>query len=937
MKKLYLTLLATTCLAYSSETLAQTTVTTFDNLTSHLTDNAEANIVFDGVNTQNIDGFLTINKGQSVELKNISSWTNSLQEFSDKSGNQYIAGTIPTESSKERLIMNNGTLAIKSMTVKNNSLMLASTSSVGGSIIQNRGTITELSNLFIDNNTVNTLKKNDLWGGLVSNINGGTIEKIADSTFSNNTFLTQQSAPHGAVIYNEFSTINLIDNVIFKNNTMQALENQKGGGHGTVIDNNEAGIIKKITNSQFINNKTYKPGDSNPIDQQNHASGGAIDNYNFIEEISNSLFQGNCAEIESANRNGKMFARGGAIILTQANQAGVEGRIDNITNVDFIENFARNIRGEALGGAIATSGNSKISKMNNVLFRGNYAQGDGTEDGVGQGLGGGIYNNGSIGEINGIFEGNKAISKNAVAQGGAIWSKGTITKIKDTTFINNSAVGGKESAGGAIYNTGIIGFEGTTIFQGNKAGNDFNDIYNTGSITFNDNITLDGGIAGTGSVVFAQNSSLTAELNKTTILAGSVNFAGNNSLSFKVKGVLEDKEYDFITATLTGVDNVSIAENTLYNMQLTDDGKISVTAKSSEEINSSLSDELGGEDAEKLTSILKSGTTNDTAISLADNISSVVQDGAYSQVKKGLKELAPGNSQQILSLSQSINYLITNITNKHLEETGMSSGDERLNSSLWAKAVYTSSKQDGTSSQDGFDADTSGLVLGADKKISENTLLGLGYAYTKTDANIENKNVDIDGHSFFVYGSYKPNNWYINALASYGYNEYSENKSPFGVLMASDYEVDTYAVNLTSGYNFNNGLTPEVGLRYILVDQEKYSDGVQEIDTDSNDVLTAVAGIKYSADINFDNMTINPTVSIAATYDLMADDGVANVNIINGTSYQIISEKLNRFGVEAGLGLNTQFDNIDLGVEYLGNYRKDFNSHSGILKVKYNF
>lgn len=42
-------------------------------------------------------------------------------------------------------------------------------------------------------------------------------------------------------------------------------------------------------------------------------------------------------------------------------------------------------------------------------------------------------------------------------------------------------------------------------------------------------------------------------------------------------------------------------------------------------------------------------------------------------------------------------------------------------------------------------------------------------------------------HTLFIYGKYQLNKWYFNALASYGYNEYTENKSPFGVAIKTDY------------------------------------------------------------------------------------------------------------------------------------------------------
>ena len=63
-----------------------------------------------------------------------------------------------------------------------------------------------------------------------------------------------------------------------------------GGAHGVGIDNNSLGFIEKITNSKFINNKTYRTGVAQSSNNY-HASAGGLDNYNYIGEISNTLFE----------------------------------------------------------------------------------------------------------------------------------------------------------------------------------------------------------------------------------------------------------------------------------------------------------------------------------------------------------------------------------------------------------------------------------------------------------------------------------------------------------------------------------------------------------------------------------------------------------------------------------------------------------------------
>jgi len=62
------------------------------------------------------------------------------------------------------------------------------------------------------------------------------------------------------------------------------------------------------------------------------------------------------------------------------------------------------------------------------------------------------------------------------------------------------------------------------------------------------------------------------------------------------------------------------------------------------------------------------------------------------------------------------------------------------------------------------------------------------------------------------------------------------------------------------------------------------------------------------------------------------------VHIANGSSYFAETEKFNRFAVEAGLGISAEITyKQEAGLNYLGNYRKIFTSHTGILGLKYKF
>ena len=346
-----------------------------------------------------------------------------------------------------------------------------------------------------------------------------------------------------------------------------------------------------------------------------------------------------------------------------------------------------------------------------------------------------------------------------------------------------------------------------------------------------------------------------------------------------------------------------------------------------------------------------------------NTINEEIQVGDLKKAKRMGKTLAPTDSQAVMGIAQSVNNTITRAVSKRIAAadkpvsttkstasvgkqygrfgdsrrryyaTDVKNGFSRKDEALWIQGLYNHAKQDSSASTDGFSADTAGLVVGIDGKVNEDTTVGVGYAYTQTDADSIGRNMDVGGHNFFLYGSYKPRAWYVNAILSYGLNKYKEEKSPAGIAMKSKYDVNTYAANVMTGYEFGNGFTPEAGLRYILVDQKSYNDGLQDISNKDNNVLTAVMGMRYAPN----NWTLKPTTRLALTYDILSSDSKSNVNIIDGGSYQITGKHLNPLGVETGVGIGTSINNWDFTVEYNGGFRKDFQTHSGILKAKHNF
>lgn len=224
---------------------------------------------------------------------------------------------------------------------------------------------------------------------------------------------------------------------------------------------------------------------------------------------------------------------------------------------------------------------------------------------------------------------------------------------------------------------------------------------------------------------------------------------------------------------------------------------------------------------------------------------------------------------------------------------GMSSGDSVFKrGAMWVQGLFNKSKLDDTSKAKGFDADSTGIAMGAEKYINDDIKAGIGYAYTNTDIDGFMRDTDVDTHTAMVYGEYKPSNWYVNGIATYSWSDYSEKKNVAGNQVKADYDVDTIGLQAMTGYDmqvkgFN--LTPEAGLRYVHISQDSYKDSAdQKVSANDADILTGVIGAKASKDFALENgMNLRPEARLAMTYDLMNDDNNSVVTLANGSAYQV--------------------------------------------------
>ena len=552
-------------------------------------------------------------------------------------------------------------------------------------------------------------------------------------------------------------------------------------------------------------------------------------------------------------------------------------------------------------------------------------------------------------------------------------SKIGILAVKEgSTFILDSLDEVKENADEGIDGRDAVKLEagkmevsGTAIVADNNANKieattvKDGGILDLGYNTFSSNVTMDAGSTLNVGVKNAEKTE-TGELTHGKIEGdftvnapsdGEANASMNLIIAADTK-LGEESKIDLASGSENGLDNLVVNNNLLYNLKGVDDegkitgNEITVSKKDSSEVAAGVAaNGANGNQAGTIAAFVDGLSGNAQADNITNQISTLVQSGNVKGAARLAKEVAPvaapvAQSQVTETTNQVFGAVATRLSGGSVSSAaeGKSSGDSVFErAAMWVQGLFNKSKYDGSND---FKTDSTGLALGAEKYLNSDVKVGAGYAYTNSDVKQGDRKIDVDTHTAFVYGEYKPSDWYVNGIASYNWGDYDEKK--YGGL-SGKYDVNSIALQAMTGYDFHmNGavVTPEAGLRYINIHQDSYTDTAgQRVSENSSDYLTGIVGAKIKKDYTLSNgMNIRPEARLAMTYDLVNDNSNASVMLANGSAYQVRGEALDRFGVEAGVGLTAEVDdNVEVSLGYEGKFRDHYKDHTGLLNAKYKF
>lgn len=847
-----------------------------------------SNSVFAGsrnVSTTNVDG-LTSDNGGAIQTKGDSILKVDGSIFYDNQAETY-GGAIDIDGTNDKVTIS------ETVFIKNGADLH------GGAI--------DIHSTDVRLNDNNFYANSSPWGGAVYVHEGASTDiKTTDATYP--TLFEANEALEGGAIYGAATSDINIEGAVFNKN--QALSTAVDAADGSAIYS--AGVLT-TKNSTFKNNEVTG----------SNALGGTV----YIHENGSYVSTGDTFTANTVSTDGGAVLNKGTTTLTNTtienNKAtGNGGAVYNVGQLKIT-------------GTTTMSGN--VAKIGSNL----YNTGTGTVDIVD------VHDNVDLDYNPFTVTTAPSSSRTLFDQKGDIYNAGTMNITNSDLQLHNG-INTNTALTETAKKVGTVNIENSRIDLGGSG------VAGDGTI-YADTVNIKAGSK------IQTHVSTNADGSHGKISANDITVSADNTSLGIIVGVGElavgeKREYEVLDAK-NGVSGEfeNIANNKLYDIAAKGDGVYEISRKKEfcPDGNCDPNESATAKGWIDGTAI----TGNEVATNIQDKLNTLWQsDGCSDEVKTALDGLAPDVSPLIQAHATEITRRLSAVISERfynsMERTGYVHRGKRFyrfprhDSNLWVQGLYGKSKYD---VRKGWDMDTKGIAVGFDGHVTDALRMGISYAYTKADGDSVGRETTIDSHTGTIYGEYNPNRYYANWLAMYTRSEYDEDKKVFDHNVTANYDVDAIGAQVMLGRKMgpyvqedwaSGVIKPEIGMRYLYTKQHEYTDSVgQKVGSADGHTLTGILGAQYTI-----GYTLSPTLSwypelrAALTYDFIEPDTSMRVNLLNGSTYTVKTENMDRLGIEVGARVGLDINRkAEISLEYEGLFKGDYTNHTGLANLKYKF
>lgn len=556
-----------------------------------------------------------------------------------------------------------------------------------------------------------------------------------------------------------------------------------------------------------------------------------------------------------------------------------------------------------------------------------------------------LYNSGSLGLIidTGIIAGNISSAAQALTiDGGSNGTVGTLTGY-------GTGTSGTISAPGVVFNSGAVLLD-DTIDVGTGM------VTNAGaSLQLNRKISITGNYTqgSSGALVFGVSSptsygqlviSGAASLTNSAITIMAINgasLASGETFTVVSAGTLSATG---VTATTSGfTDSVTVTGESLV-----------VTLASATTWTQRADD--AGRGAIPVGPVLDTLSTETQYQSLLTQLSSLSADGQTHALRQlNASQLTP-QINAALDVTAPTTFAVEQheVSLKGADGGGRASGSDYQRGAIWGQVLGGHATRDTSARSDGYSASSYGLLFGADIPLDDTITGGVAVSwlrgYSKGKADTAGNTTRLDSYQLTTYGSWRPDGGgvFVEGLLATGFNRYNQKRTIdfLGNIASAQFDGRHYQAKLATGYDIPTDnamtITPLGSLQVVRVENDAYAEsgaGLADLSVHHQGFNTAESelGSRLADDVTFGWGTLGGDMA-AAWVHAFTNSPIATSAAMGGVGFVSKTTRPAADGLRLTTGLVIHRPNaLSIRLEYDGDFRADYQSHTGILKFKTQF
>jgi outer membrane lipase/esterase len=210
------------------------------------------------------------------------------------------------------------------------------------------------------------------------------------------------------------------------------------------------------------------------------------------------------------------------------------------------------------------------------------------------------------------------------------------------------------------------------------------------------------------------------------------------------------------------------------------------------------------------------------------------------------------------------------------------------------------SDRQATVASDGFNLDSVGGTIGVEYRINPNAFIGAAFDYSNAKAHLFDNagSTEANSYQLGLYGGWTDRNFFVQALAAIGYQDYRNTRPGIGDTITSSPDGSTFVIGGKTGYLFDIGPTqlgPIGGLTYAHAQVNGYTESGNpaltfNVGRQTEDALIGSVGMQLRAPFVVYGRVINPYLNLTAEDDFIGDGRLIQ---FNATSTPVIVNNLN--------------------------------------------